>query len=332
MTALSSDRLTIVTSEGSPVSVPVAQGTIIYAGSIVCADVDGNAIPGALGTFNVIAGIAQHRADNRGKAAGSERVTVTRRHGALLANSASSPVTAAHRFRVCYVEDDQTVRASGEGGYPVAGIVLEVTSAGVLVSVADDLALGNVGYWDDVPPNYASAGSGTAELTVKAFRNTGAEYQFFRHDQIDSYHLRYQMPHRWVVGSMIRPHMHFIPTANGSGTVVISGRYAWTQIGSGQALPSLAGWTSFRVTRAITPADLDQEIVLGIGQLTPPAWAKRSAHFHILWQRPGGAGGDVGDTYETGDADGLGAANLALVSFDCHALLDASGSVDEFGD
>jgi hypothetical protein len=186
--------------------------------------------------------------------------------------------------------------------------------------------------WIDLPPASVSMGAGLAALTQQTIRDTPAPYDFFRHDQIDRFSLRYQMPHHWVVGSVLRPHAHVIPCGPDAGVVVLSGRLAWTHIGSGHKLPAWSGWTPFRATKSILAADQYDEIVIGIGDVTPPSWASWSSHLHVVWERPGGAGGDADDTYESANPDGVGAANLALASFDCHALIEGDGTRLEFSE
>lgn len=192
--------------------------------------------------------------------------------------------------------------------------------------------MSGVGYrcWVDLFPFPWIEGSGASALTVQTTRDTRFRAPFFRHDQDDSISYVYQMRHDWVVGSAVRPHIHVIPHGAAGGVVVFSGEYAWTQIGEGQVLPPLAGWTTFRVTRTVLATELFQEIPISIGNVVPPSWAKRSAHLHMHWTRPGSS--DAGDTFTSGNPTGNASSNLQLVSADCHILVEAPGSLTEFGD
>lgn len=159
MTALARDRNT-PQRRGEDMVLPVAANKVIYSGALVAADADGNATPGATSTTLRAVGRAEETVINNPGLAGAQTVKVSR--GVFkFANDATTPVTAAHIMKDCYIVDDQTV-ASTDGSTSTtsatrskAGRVLGVESDGVWVEIADprkmldtrDASLpGNIGF------------------------------------------------------------------------------------------------------------------------------------------------------------------------------------------
>lgn len=175
--------------------------------------------------------------------------------------------------------------------------------------------------WDDHIA-VAHEGTGPAALTYEAYRDTGFFMRFFRHNQRDNIFMVYQMPHEWNNGA-IRPHMHCIPMASGSGTVALDYAFTWSRVG-GQ-LSGSAGWTSGSMTHSFTPADQYNQTIVNFGLHTPPAGcAVDSVIFVIKVER-----NTTDDSYETDKDHGTPAANLALVSFDLHYQKSKAGSTTE---
>lgn len=134
MTALSKDRNT-VERPGNLLSIPAAENTEIFAGSLVVVDADGNAAPGYTDTGLTAAGRAEEYVNNNPGDAGAKNVTVKR--GVFkFANDATDPVVAADLLSTCYIVDDQTVAATdGTETRSVAGKVLGIDVDGVWVEV-----------------------------------------------------------------------------------------------------------------------------------------------------------------------------------------------------
>ena len=133
MTALSQDRNTL-RRDGQQMEPPVAGNTRIWAGSLVCINATGLAVPGATATTLKSAGIAEHRADNTGGAAGAIRVRVRKGPHRLANSAAADAITLAEVGSDCYVVDDQTVaKTSGSNTRSVAGKVFDVDADGVWV-------------------------------------------------------------------------------------------------------------------------------------------------------------------------------------------------------
>lgn len=133
--ALTKDRNT-PRRDGKQLNDPVAANVKIYAGSLVCLDASGNAVPGATSTTLKARGVAQEQIDNTGGAAGDQRIE-TRRGLWQFANSASADLIArADIGSPCYIVDDQTVaKTSATNTRSVAGTIRDVDSAGVWVEI-----------------------------------------------------------------------------------------------------------------------------------------------------------------------------------------------------
>ncbi len=132
--ALSADRNTAM-KDGELIGVPVAAGAVIYAGSIVVANADGYAEKGTAAAGLSYLGRAEERVHNTGGADGSKTVLVRRGKAFLWKNSATDQVTQASLGKPCYIEDDETVSMSDNGGTrSPAGTVIGVDSDGVWVA------------------------------------------------------------------------------------------------------------------------------------------------------------------------------------------------------
>lgn len=133
--ALTADRNT-KRRDGVLYSDPVAAATRLFAGSIVCLDASGNAVPGATATTLTARGVAQEQVDNRDGAAGDLRVE-SRRGVFPFANSASADeITRADIGNSAYIVDDETVaKTDGTSTRSVAGVIRDVDDSGVWVEI-----------------------------------------------------------------------------------------------------------------------------------------------------------------------------------------------------
>jgi hypothetical protein len=134
MTVLAADRNTPQRGTESHVD-PVKAATTIYAGSLVCLDAAGWAVPGAAATTLVARGRAQSKVVNAG-ANGAE--TIETRSGCFrFANSAAGDaITRAEIGDNCYIVDDQTVaKTDGTGTRSIAGKIDDLDAQGVWVRI-----------------------------------------------------------------------------------------------------------------------------------------------------------------------------------------------------
>lgn len=135
MTALTQDRNT-PRRDGVQFNDPVAASTRIFAGSLVCLNAAGNAVPGSTSTTLTARGVAQEHVDNRDGAAGARRIE-TRRGTFPFANSADTDeITRADIGAVAYIVDDQTVaKTHATNTRSEAGVIADVDDAGVWVTI-----------------------------------------------------------------------------------------------------------------------------------------------------------------------------------------------------
>jgi len=131
--ALTKDRNTAARADDL-YGYPVAADAVIHAGALAVLDA-GYAKPGTGATGLLAAGRAEEAVDNTGGANGDRTVRV-RRGVFRFANSAGDPVVQADIGSVCFIEDDETVaKTSNSGALSAAGVIREIDSAGVWVSV-----------------------------------------------------------------------------------------------------------------------------------------------------------------------------------------------------
>lgn len=89
--------------------------------------------------------------------------------------------------------------------------------------------------WDDIAPYYIT-GQGANVAAAAAYGTTGfVWYKLTATDGKDE-ELQYsfQIPHRWQAGTAIEPHLHVVPSANGSAgneDVKMQISYQWVNIG-----------------------------------------------------------------------------------------------------
>ena len=139
MAALTSDRNTEY-SLGDLLSIPVAAATRIFAGSLVCSDADGYAVPAADTAGLVFEGVATAQADNRTGEAGDLSVVV-RRRGRYRLDCASGLDQSALSAKV-YAYDDHTVAAADDVTNDVlVGVIDKVEGAGDCWVSIDEAAL-----------------------------------------------------------------------------------------------------------------------------------------------------------------------------------------------
>ena len=127
MAALSGDRVTARSFPGRR-TVPVAASVTIYVGALVVVDSSGYARPGRASTTDKAIGIALQRVTN-GATAGAVTVDVDCTQIGYFANLGGDAVTIASVGADCFVEDDQTVRATSNTSTRVrAGKVWSIDS------------------------------------------------------------------------------------------------------------------------------------------------------------------------------------------------------------
>lgn len=151
--ALTKDRNTVM-REGEFLSLPVAAGKKIFAGSLVARDAAGNATPGAVATTLLGMGRAEEYVDNSAGGAGDLTVTIRKEVFAFANSAAGDEITRADIGKDCYIVDDQTVaKTDGGSTRSIAGRIEDVDASGVWVSFG-------------VIPRPATVGSGDMDATL----------------------------------------------------------------------------------------------------------------------------------------------------------------------
>lgn len=116
--------------------VPVKAATKIFAGSLVCLDAAGWAVPGATATTLIALGRAEAGADNSSGADGDVMVRVKRGAFRFGNSGAADAITRAEIGDDCFVIDDQTVaKTNGTNTRSRAGKVVGVDAQGVWVAI-----------------------------------------------------------------------------------------------------------------------------------------------------------------------------------------------------
>lgn len=132
--ALSADRDTPYRT-GEDLSDPVKAATKIFAGSLVCLNADGWAVPGATATTLKARGRAEEQVDN--SAGGNGDLNVAIRRGTFrFKNSGADPIGRAHIGGSAYIVDDETVAATHDTNTrSIAGKIIDLDAVGVWVEI-----------------------------------------------------------------------------------------------------------------------------------------------------------------------------------------------------
>jgi hypothetical protein len=136
MAALTTERDTKHREHSRLRSLPVAASTTIYAGSLVCVNAAGYAVPGSTATTLQAVGRAEKTVDNSAGVAGAKNVDVVSGIFKFGNSSSGDAIAIANRFDTVYIVDDQTVAlTNGSSTRSVAGMVEDVESDGVWVDI-----------------------------------------------------------------------------------------------------------------------------------------------------------------------------------------------------
>lgn len=172
-------------------------------------------------------------------------------------------------------------------------------------------------HWRDLQGSVAE-GSGGAALTFAAFRDTPFKLASFRNAQNDELHMVYQMPHAWVPGTEIHPHIHVVPLTDPAAEQVVRFDGYYVFVAHGSEVPALASWTVLRADLTLQVGAVNKPRIVPLAVVTPPASSVESDMLLLYVKR---SGSDAVDTY-TG--------NLAVLSVDAHLQVQKMGTLTEF--
>lgn len=176
--------------------------------------------------------------------------------------------------------------------------------------------------WTDLQGTFDNS-TMLAALTFEALPNGFSTY-FFRHDQNDSFQMRFQMPHSWN-GGPVRPHLHIVPTTAPLSDQYIEWGYQLAWVGLHQQLPTTWITGSVRTTvEANVSGTMEKKVLLGT--LTPVD--PHTSDFILM--RVMRSGSAASDTYTTSKSSGTQQANVALLGFDIHFQMNSAGTTSEY--
>lgn len=168
------------------------------------------------------------------------------------------------------------------------------------------------GEWNDLRVSLSTGKPNTSPPTFSTFRN-GVQAWAFGPSVTEQLYFEAQMPHGWVIGSEVRPHIHWSPgNSTNAGSVVWELEYTW-QNAANEVFPAT---TVVTATQAAAGAAYAHQIasfpaVSGTGKRESSVFLCRIARL----------GGNAGDTF-TGSAFGI--------SVDFHYMAQSLGSVSEY--
>lgn len=139
MAALTNDRNTR-RRDGAVFSDPVAAGSLIHIGALVCLNAAGNAVPGSTATGLKARGVARERVDNSGGSAGDRHVETEAGVFRFANSGAGDAITRADIGADAWIVDDQTVAKTGAPVETVptrsiAGKIVDVDTVGVWIRI-----------------------------------------------------------------------------------------------------------------------------------------------------------------------------------------------------
>lgn len=122
------------TREGVHEAHPVKAATKIFAGSLVCIDANGWAVPGSVATTLKARGRAEELVDNTAGANGDKVIRVRRGRFRWKNSAAGDAITRADIGATAYVVDDETVaKTNGTNTRSAAGEIVDVDAQGVWI-------------------------------------------------------------------------------------------------------------------------------------------------------------------------------------------------------
>ena len=175
-----------------------------------------------------------------------------------------------------------------------------------------DLRLANP-CWDDliVPAAtiYTPGASGTGPT-----HNTSDGTLEFDWLTTENIFVHIQFPHRWLIGSTISPHLHWMKSTSASGGVSWKMRYKWANIGA--TFGAFSAWDE--ATVYVSDDDTADHQALAEFSEISGTGKTLSSMMIVELQRDHD---DTGDTY---------AALAKLLEFDIHIQIDSFGSDHEY--
>lgn len=211
----------------------------------------------------------------------------------LTALNAASPLTNPAHSLLVY--NTNSSLSGGEGYYFNSGTTSAPNWVKVVTSDTATVVIDDMRTPLDKGTNSAQLGSLTGV--------TGPEIWFFRDGQgIEAMSFTVQLPHNWKVGSVIYPHIHWVPRVSGSGNMKWNLDYSWVNLNESapETVPALTTTSvvangPFTMNKhLLTPLTANDAGISGAGKTVSSILICR------IWRNSE----DGADTYQ-GDAGGL---------------------------
>jgi hypothetical protein len=182
----------------------------------------------------------------------------------------------------------------------------------------------NSNYWDDlrVPVSSTNLGGskdpGYSKLLDNGAGSQGVFTYWFDASTEEEIYFSCQLPHNYIPGSYLRPHVHWVPKSNGSAGQVVSWglEYTWANLGV------VFGNTSILYGNVSTPSETlvaNKHYVTKLGQIDGTSKAYSSMLVCRLFRDATGAGAT--DSYT---------ADAGLLEIDFHYNLNGFGTSEEY--
>jgi hypothetical protein len=140
--------------------------------------------------------------------------------------------------------------------------VAEIGEDGTLRLAGDAMA------WDDILPYAVNPGTGLTALGSETYKTTPFRWYFWSDNNAadETYQAFWQIPHRISEGSALSLHLHYVPSANGSGgnnTVILRVQVLAANINSAYGSVSQTDYTL-----TVGAADADKHLLLELDDLS----------------------------------------------------------------
>ena len=193
---------------------------------------------------------------------------------------------------------------------------ITVTGASLLANDIRELFERCATGWDDLRVSLSSGQTGATDPPTYGEFRTGLYAWSFAASGVDALYFDCQLPHSWIAGTGIRPHIHWSPgNSTNTGSVVWKLDYSWANpvTAPGNTFPAP---TTLPVTAAADGTAYKHQIA-AFGEIDGTGFRESS----VLMCRVYRDGSDDADTF-TGVAWGL--------SLDFHIQVTGNGSIEEY--
>lgn len=173
----------------------------------------------------------------------------------------------------------------------------------------------NIPRWDDL--TFPASSLNPSGQQVAATYNPDLVCYTFNATQPQTIGGSVQMPHSWVSGSELRPHLHWGCDTSAPGNVVWFFEYQLREVNDVNPFNFNQWLNSTAIVAAHGAANLHK-----IAALPPISGSGYSRSAVLIWRLTRN-GQDTADTYP---------GNASLWAFDFHYLINSFGTVNEYGD